>query len=224
MLVARWGSATCRCGSQDHALVGRRRACLVVLPRRRVPRRGRGTAPPADRRAGLDQRDPRHAEPVLDRRGTRRRRPARAPRHLRSRATTVDERNCQRSLENALNHFAVTAALGVAPENPAEQNMALLPHVERPARGRRPPLQRASCHARPVDGVLRAQRRVRLHPRICRRCPRRQPRAGAGRRHPVYEPSTRPGALSARSSAVRSERRSRSPGPRPRERARGLSR
>jgi 2,4-dichlorophenol 6-monooxygenase len=38
----------------------------------------------------------------------------------------VDERNCQRSLENAVNHFAIADALGVAPANTAEQNMALL--------------------------------------------------------------------------------------------------
>jgi 2,4-dichlorophenol 6-monooxygenase len=38
----------------------------------------------------------------------------------------VDERNCQRSLENAANHFAIAEALGVAPSNTAEQNMALL--------------------------------------------------------------------------------------------------
>jgi 2,4-dichlorophenol 6-monooxygenase len=38
----------------------------------------------------------------------------------------VDERNAQRSLENALNHFAIGAALGVSPENTAEQNMRQL--------------------------------------------------------------------------------------------------
>jgi 2,4-dichlorophenol 6-monooxygenase len=38
----------------------------------------------------------------------------------------VDERNCQRSLDNAVNHFAIADALGVAPANTAEQNMALL--------------------------------------------------------------------------------------------------
>jgi 2,4-dichlorophenol 6-monooxygenase len=38
----------------------------------------------------------------------------------------VDERNAQRSLENAMNHFEVAAALGVAPENSPEQNMAQL--------------------------------------------------------------------------------------------------
>ena len=29
----------------------------------------------------------------------------------------VDQRNCQRSLENAINHFAIGAALGISPEN-----------------------------------------------------------------------------------------------------------
>jgi 2,4-dichlorophenol 6-monooxygenase len=38
----------------------------------------------------------------------------------------VDERNAQRSLENAMNHFEVAAVLGVAPENSPEQNMAQL--------------------------------------------------------------------------------------------------
>jgi 2,4-dichlorophenol 6-monooxygenase len=38
----------------------------------------------------------------------------------------VDERNAQRSLENALNHFAVGAALGVSPDNTPAQNMAQL--------------------------------------------------------------------------------------------------
>jgi len=41
----------------------------------------------------------------------------------------VDERNCQRSLENAMNHFAIVAALGVSPENTAAQNMTLLRKV-----------------------------------------------------------------------------------------------
>ena len=38
----------------------------------------------------------------------------------------VDERNCQRSLENAINHFQIGAALGISPENTAEQNMKQL--------------------------------------------------------------------------------------------------
>ena len=38
----------------------------------------------------------------------------------------VDERNCQRSLENAVNHFEIGAALGISPDNTTEQNMARL--------------------------------------------------------------------------------------------------
>ena len=38
----------------------------------------------------------------------------------------VDERNAQRSLENAVNHFEIGAALGISHENTAEQNMAQL--------------------------------------------------------------------------------------------------
>ncbi len=38
----------------------------------------------------------------------------------------VDERNAQRSLENAVNHFAIGAALGLSHENTPEQNMAQL--------------------------------------------------------------------------------------------------
>ncbi len=38
----------------------------------------------------------------------------------------TDERNCQRSLENAVNHFATGAALGIVPENSPEENMERL--------------------------------------------------------------------------------------------------
>ena len=41
----------------------------------------------------------------------------------------VDEHNCQRSLENAVNHFATGAALGVSPENTPEENLGLLRRV-----------------------------------------------------------------------------------------------
>ena len=41
----------------------------------------------------------------------------------------VDQRNCQRSLENAVNHFATGAALGMAPERTAEENMTALRRV-----------------------------------------------------------------------------------------------
>jgi 2,4-dichlorophenol 6-monooxygenase len=35
---------------------------------------------------------------------------------------SADERNAQRSLENAVNHFAIVDALGVSPENTTEEN------------------------------------------------------------------------------------------------------
>jgi 2,4-dichlorophenol 6-monooxygenase len=38
----------------------------------------------------------------------------------------VDERNAQRSLENAVNHFAITNAVGVSPESPAQEIWANL--------------------------------------------------------------------------------------------------
>ena len=38
----------------------------------------------------------------------------------------VDERNAQRSLDNAVNHFAIAAALGLSHDNTPEQNMAQL--------------------------------------------------------------------------------------------------
>jgi len=41
----------------------------------------------------------------------------------------VDERNCQRSLENAVNHFAIGAAVGVSPEISPEQNMQQLRRI-----------------------------------------------------------------------------------------------
>jgi 2,4-dichlorophenol 6-monooxygenase len=41
----------------------------------------------------------------------------------------VDQRNCQRSLENGLNHFEIAAALGISPELSADENMASLRRV-----------------------------------------------------------------------------------------------
>jgi 2,4-dichlorophenol 6-monooxygenase len=38
----------------------------------------------------------------------------------------VDQRNCQRSLENALNHLAINAMVGVSPDGTPEQNLASL--------------------------------------------------------------------------------------------------
>ena len=44
-------------------------------------------------------------------------------------SAAVDQRNCQRSLENAVNHFAIRSELGVSPENTPEQNLELLRRV-----------------------------------------------------------------------------------------------
>ena len=68
------------------------------------------------------------------RRRARRQRVAGVARHLRGRAAAVDQRNCQRSLENAINHFAIGAELGISPDNPPEQNLQLLRRMwsERP--------------------------------------------------------------------------------------------
>ena len=41
----------------------------------------------------------------------------------------VDGRNCQRSLENAVNHFAIGGELGISPENSPEHNLELLQRV-----------------------------------------------------------------------------------------------
>jgi 2,4-dichlorophenol 6-monooxygenase len=41
----------------------------------------------------------------------------------------VDERNCRRSLENGLNHFATASALGVSPEASAQANLERLRRV-----------------------------------------------------------------------------------------------
>jgi 2,4-dichlorophenol 6-monooxygenase len=41
----------------------------------------------------------------------------------------VDERNCQRSLENAVNHFATSAEIGIAPEGSPGENMERLRRI-----------------------------------------------------------------------------------------------
>ena len=52
----------------------------------------------------------------------------------------VDQRNCQRSLENAINHFQTGAATRRLPgEPPGGEHGAAAPGVERPARRRRAP-------------------------------------------------------------------------------------
>jgi 2,4-dichlorophenol 6-monooxygenase len=41
----------------------------------------------------------------------------------------VDERNCQRSLENAFNHFETVNLSGIAPDNTSDQNLELLRRI-----------------------------------------------------------------------------------------------
>ncbi len=93
----------------------------------------------------------------------------------------VDQRNCQRSLENGLNHFEIARGAGrLAGAVGRGEHGAAAPRPGRPARGRRAPLPRAAQDPRAVDGVLRAQRRVRLRLRLGGRGARRQPGSGAG--------------------------------------------
>ena len=121
----------------------------------------------------------------------------------------VDERNCQRSLDNALNHFAIGAALGVSPANGPEANMAALRRMWTGApedRGHRSAVLRAD--ARAVDGVLRAQRGVRVHLRLGGGRARRQPRPRGARRHPGLRAVDPPGVALA---ACLDRRRGRAP-------------
>jgi 2,4-dichlorophenol 6-monooxygenase len=107
----------------------------------------------------------------------------------------VDERNARRSLENALNHFAVGAALGISHENSPEQNMRQL---------------RRMWSGRPGDaghrsGVLRAMRaqsmefsELNVEFGYCYQSAAVVPDGSAPPAPAddirVYQPSTRPGA------------------------------
>jgi 2,4-dichlorophenol 6-monooxygenase len=62
----------------------------------------------------------------------------------------VDERNCQRSLDNAVNHFEIGAALGVSPANDRDTNMAALRRIWSGAADDRP-------HRSEVLRAMRAQ-------------------------------------------------------------------
>jgi 2,4-dichlorophenol 6-monooxygenase len=107
----------------------------------------------------------------------------------------VDERNAQRSLENAVNHFAIGAALGISHENTPAQNMAQL---------------RRMWSGRPEDaahraGVLRAMRaqsmefsELNVEFGYCYQSAAVVPDGSAAPAPAddirVYQPSTRPGA------------------------------
>jgi 2,4-dichlorophenol 6-monooxygenase len=107
----------------------------------------------------------------------------------------VDERNCQRSLENAANHFAIVEALGVSPDSTADANMAALRRVWSDDPADRP--QRSA--------ILRAMRAQSMEfSELNVEYGHEYDSAavvpdGSPRRPPiddirVYEPSTRPGA------------------------------
>ena len=83
-----------------------------------------------------------------------------------------------------MNHFDIVGALGISPDNTAEQNMALLRRVlGDSAEDRAAPPRHLALDAVAIDGILGAQRRVRLSLRIPGDCLRRQPTARPARRH-----------------------------------------
>ena len=97
----------------------------------------------------------------------------------------VDQRNCQRSLENAVNHFRSARRLGVSPENPPEENMEQLRRVwsGRPEDAEHRSTVLRGMRAQSME-FSRAERRVRLQLRVGRGRARRHARPDAGRRHP----------------------------------------
>ena len=109
---------------------------------------------------------------------------------------SADERNAQRSLENAVNQFAIVATRGrLAREHARAELGEPAPAVERPPRGRRAPRGGAARDPHAVDGVQRAERRVRLRLRVGGgRAGRQPPAPEPVDEIRVYEPSTRPGA------------------------------
>jgi 2,4-dichlorophenol 6-monooxygenase len=123
----------------------------------------------------------------------------------------VDQHNAQRWLENAAGHFGIGAALGISHESTPEQNMEQLRRMwsGRPGDARhrssvlRIPLERAADDAGAVDGVQRAQRRIRLQLSVRGRRARWQRPARADRPDPG-ESTVHPPGFPA---AVRLDRR-----------------
>ena len=124
----------------------------------------------------------------------------------------VDERNAQRSLENAVNHFAIGAALGVSPENTPGQNMAQLrrmwsgrprtPRTARPCCGRcaRSRWSSASSTSNTATATSPRPSCPTAAPR-----PRRPTRSGCTSRPPARVPPCRtPGSMMRTATAARS--------------------
>ena len=107
----------------------------------------------------------------------------------------VDERNCQRSLENAVNHFEIGAALGVSPDNSPEQNMA---HLRRMWGGRSEDAEHRSAVLRAMRAQSMEFSELNVEHGYCYQSAAVVPDGSAA---PVpaddirvYQPGTRPGA------------------------------
>ena len=169
---------------QDHALVGRRRDGLGVPRRPGVPARRRRAPPPADRRAR-----PRPARSTTPRTLLEARRRAAAARRRRSCSTptspsaapSTSATPSARSRTPSTTSRSATP-LGVSHENTQEENWRNLRRMwsgDPEDAEHRSEVLRVIRDA--VDGVRRAERRVRLHLRVGGGRSRRQPRARVAR-------------------------------------------
>jgi 2,4-dichlorophenol 6-monooxygenase len=107
----------------------------------------------------------------------------------------ADERNAQRSLENALNHFEIAAALGVDPGNTPEQNMAQLRRMwsSRPEDAAH---RSAALRAMRAQSMEFSELNVEYGFRYCSAAvvPDGSPAPPSADDIRVYQPGTRPGA------------------------------
>ncbi len=183
----RWASPRPRDGGAHRSALesrGRDRGVVPLGPR--VPRRGRRAPAPAYRRPRPHERDPGRAQPLLEaRRGTRRRCGDGAARQLRARAAQL--RRTQRPAkprERRKPPDDRPDARSVAREQREAELGQHLARLERCARARRGARGRAPADARELDGVRRAERRVRVHLRVPGDRPRRHTRAAERGRCP----------------------------------------
>ncbi len=107
----------------------------------------------------------------------------------------ADERNCQRSLENAINHFNTVAMLGIAPENTVEENMARLRRVWS---GRPEDAEQRSSVLRAIRAQSMEFSELNVEYGVAYDSAAVVPDGSAPPENPddirVYQPSTRPGA------------------------------
>ena len=126
----------------------------------------------------------------------------------------VDGRNVQRSMENGMNHVVVGQAMGFergasAEDEPGRPQAG----ARRRAGGRRAPPARARGDRYAIDGVPRAQRRIRPAVYFVGDHRRRHARAARARRHPTLRPEHATGSTAAPCRGRGSRRRP----PRPHE-------